>query len=66
MRLAFEGLDDPWMPPPLNLLEDLYFFLHLLPLPASAKAAAGRLAWWRDNKVMPDSAPAVQSTKVRK
>jgi hypothetical protein len=41
MRLAFDGLDDAWMPPPLNLPEDIYFFLRRLPLKTAAKAAAG-------------------------
>jgi hypothetical protein len=40
MRLAYEGMNEPWMPPPLNLLEDTYFFLRKLPLPNSVTTAA--------------------------
>jgi hypothetical protein len=51
MRLAFEGLDDPWMPPPFNLLEDGYFLLSRLMFSACAKAADDCLAWGLRNKV---------------
>jgi hypothetical protein len=56
MRLAFDGLDDPWMPPPLNLPEDAYFLLSRA-FRAAAEAAATCFGQGR-GKVFPQGSNA--------